>query len=113
MRKLIASGEILKDTSVVIVGAVYATIKADGTEDTTAGSHYVNLYVKQLGAASMPAEAITFTDIEDLATLKVPGYDGHADVTVDTPVSVVYAKSKAFPVDGNKAQINTVYRYNY
>lgn len=113
MRKLIATGEILNTASAIVTGSVYVNIKADGIEDTAAKSHIVTLYVKQLAAASMPADAVKFADIEALGTLKVPGFDGHADVTVDTPVEVRYSKSKAFPVADDKAQINTVIRYVY
>lgn len=113
MRKLIATGEILNTASAIITGSVYVNILADGSEDATAKSHIVTLYVKQLSAASMPAEATTFADIEALGTLKVPGFNGHADVTVDTPVEVRYVKSKAFELADGKAQINTVIRYVY
>ena len=113
MKKLIATGEILNSASAIVTGSVYVNILADGTEDTAAGSHIVTLYVKQLAAAAMPADAIAFADIEGLGTLKVPGFDGHADVTVDTPVSVSYVKSKAFEIANGKAQINTVIRYAY
>lgn len=113
MRKLIATGEILNTASAIVTGSVYVNILADGTEDTAAKSHIVTLYVKQLAAASMPAEATTFADIEALGTLEVPGFDGHADVTVDTPVEVRYVKSKAFELANGKAQINTVIRYVY
>lgn len=113
MKKLIATGEILNSASAIVTGSVYVNILADGTEDTAAGSHIVTLYVKQLAAAAMPAEATTFADIETLGTLEVPGFNGHADVTVDTPVEVRYVKSKAFELANGKAQINTVIRYVY
>lgn len=113
MKKLIATGEILNSASAIVTGSVYATIKANGTEDDAAGSRIVTLYVKQLAASAMPTDAVKFADIEALGTLKVPGFDGHADVTVETPVSVSYVKSKAFEIAAGKAQINTVIRYAY
>ena len=113
MRKLIATGKILETATAIVTGSVYVNLKANGTEDDAAKSHIVTLYVKQLGVASMPTDAVKFTDIEALGTLKVPGFNGHADVTVDTPVEVRYVKSKAFELADNKAQINTVIRYVY
>lgn len=112
MRKLIATGKILDTAAVIITGSVYVNLKANGIEDDAAGSRIVTLYVKQLSAATMPVDAVKFADIEALGTLKVPGFDGHADVTVETPTEVRYIKSKAFPVK-DKAQINTVIRYVY
>ncbi len=113
MKKLIATGEIINTASVIVTGSVYVNLKANGAEDDTAGSHIVTLYVKQLEAAAMPVDAVKFTDIEALGTLEVPGFNGHANVTVETPVEVRYIKSKAFPVEEDKAQINTVIRYVY
>ena len=112
MKKLIATGEILKNATVSIVGSVYVNIKDDGTEDTAPKSYYVTLNLTAI-ENSMPDNAFLFDDIEAFGDLKIPGFDGHADVTVSAPVEISYSKTKAFEIAGGKAQVNTVIRYVY
>ena len=107
--EIIASGKVV-DTEDLLVSAEVAAVYADGNESGSmveeSGSaavekHIVSLYVKQMNADSMPVNAWTFAEIEEMAgELVVPGVNGHADVTLEEPVAMKSCKMKAFMHDG-------------
>lgn len=120
MNKLIATGVVSDADDVKIVASVYVGLDEDGAEATAAKSHYVVMSYKNLDADALPTDAVTFASLtapakegDDPVALKVPGFDGHADVTIAAPVEVKYAKTRAFVNFDGKNQIHAAFRYIY
>ena len=101
--RLILSEDLLVSAE---VAAVYADGNESGSMVEESGSaavekHIVSLYVKQMNADSMPVNAWTFAEIEEMAgELVVPGVNGHSDVTLEEPVAMKSCKMKAFTHNG-------------
>ena len=103
--KVIASGKVV-DTEDLLVSAEVAEVYADANDDSGSGSaaaekHIVSLYVKQMNVDSMPADALTYAEIAEIAgEMVVPGVAGHDDVTLEEPIAVKSSKMKAFMYHG-------------
>ena len=120
MNKLIATGTVVDNDQVTITASVYVELIAEGKESTEAGAHYVTLGYKKYNADAMPTAPVTVADITADASLTgsaagslvVPGFGGHADVTVGEPTAIKYTKTKAF-VRNEKAQVYAAVRFCY
>lgn len=101
--KVIASGKVV-DTEDLLVSAEVAEVYADANDESgsaAAEKHIVSLYVKQMNVDSMPADALTYAEIAEMAgEMVVPGVAGHDDVTLEEPVAVKSSKMKAFMYHG-------------
>lgn len=116
MKKCIASGAILseKDEEGKLKKEIVATVYADegnGDESDSGavvesgsaaeGRKSVLLKYKDFAYGNDVVAPVSFEDIAAMATLTVPGLDGHADVTLEAPIVVRYAKTKSFEHNGN------------
>lgn len=117
MKKCIASGAILseKDEEGKLLKEIVATVYADEGNGNESGSDVtvesgsgaaegrksVLLKYKDFAYGNDVVAPISFEDIAAMATLTVPGLDGHADVTLEAPMVVRYAKTKSFEHNGN------------
>lgn len=118
MKKCIASGAILseKDEEGKLKKEIVATVYAEEVNGSESGSSVVAaesgssvaegrksvlLKYKDFAYGEDVVNPITFEDIAAVATLTVPGLDGHADVTLEAPMVVRYAKTKSFEYNGN------------
>lgn len=116
MKKCIASGAILseKDEEGKLKKEIVATVYADegnGDESDSGavvesgsaaeGRKSVLLKYKDFAYGNDVVAPVSFEDIAAMATLTVPGLDGHADVTLEAPMVVRYAKTKSFEHNGN------------
>ena len=116
MKKCIASGAILseKDEEGKLKKEIVATVYADegnGDESDSGavvesgsaaeGRKSVLLKYKDFAYGNDVVAPVSFEDIAAMATLTVPGLDGHANVTLEAPVVVRYAKTKSFEHNGN------------
>lgn len=116
MKKCIASGAILseKDEEGKLKKEIVATVYADegnGDESDSGavvesgsaaeGRKSVLLKYKDFAYDNDVVAPISFEDIAAMTTLTVPGLDGHANVTLEAPVVVRYAKTKSFEHNGN------------
>lgn len=114
MSEIIASGKIVGTEDLIVA----ATVSVEAAKEESAEDVYtVYLNVKQYGAETLPADAIAYADIEQMvseagAEMVVPGVGGHDDVTLEAPVTVRYAKTKAFEGD-NGACVFVTLRYEY
>ena len=117
MKKCIASGAILseKDKEGKLKKEIVATVYADEANGNESGSDVtvesgsgaaeerrsVLLKYKDFAYGNDVVAPVSFEDIAAMATLTVPGLDGHADVTLEAPMIVRYAKTKSFERNGN------------
>jgi len=116
MKKCIASGAILseKDEEGKLKKEIVATVYADegnGDESDSGavvesgsaaeGRKSVLLKYKDFAYGNDVVAPVSFEDIAAMAKLTVPGLDGHADVTLEAPIVVRYAKTKSFEHNGN------------
>lgn len=117
MNKLIANGIVKDADNVLIIASVYVKLNEDGTESTTAGDKFVTFLYKEINAAALPTDVISFASIvgegETALVLKVPGFNGHAEVTLAAPTVVRYSKTKAFTNFSGKNQVSAAIRYNF
>lgn len=112
MKKCIASGAILREKDEEgkllkeIVATVYEEV-AKGEESVSAGSgssdakKSVLLKYKNFAYTDDVVAPLGFEDIAAEATLTVPGFDGHEDVTLSAPMTVRYSKTRSFERNAN------------
>lgn len=121
MNKLIATGELVKTENTILSASVYVELDADGKESTEAGKKYAVVKLSARDADALPTDALSFADIMSAAESEesgasasaVPGFDGHADIALTTPVSVAYSKTKAFVAFNGKPQIYAQMRFYF
>ena len=109
MKKCIASGAILseKDKEGKLKKEIVATVYAEEANGNESGSgaaegrKSVLLKYKDFAYGNDVVAPVSFEDIAAMAKLTVPGLDGHADVTLEAPMIVRYAKTKSFERNGN------------
>lgn len=110
--KCIAAGTVLDNANYQVVASVYETYVAD---DESADKTYdVKLSYKAFNAAELPANPLSFDDIEsEVGTMKVPALEkGKTPVTLEAPVTMKYGKTKAFKHNG-KYRVMAALRYTF
>lgn len=120
MRKLIATGTVSETETKKIVATVYVDVNEAGEESNEVGAHYAVLGFKDVDAAALPMDSVTYADIAEGAeesgaagSMVVPGWEGHADVELAAPFCVRYTKTKAFKRNNGKFEVIAALRYNF
>lgn len=122
MKKCIAAGSVLleKDEEGKLVKEIAATVYEEaGNEEESAssesgaaeGKKSVVLKYKNFAYTNDIVTPLGYDEIAAEATLTVPGLDGHADVTLEAPMSVRYSRTKSFERAGNTVVYATI-RYD-
>lgn len=108
MKECIASGTILEEKdsegklSKQIVATVYEEVdEHDESGSAAEGKKSVLLKYKDFAYTEDVVAPLGFEDIAAVATLTVPGLNGHADVTLSAPMVVKYSKTRSFERNAN------------
>jgi len=119
MKKCIAAGSVLleKDEEGKLVKEIAATVyeDVDNSEESTGsaaeGKKSVVLKYKNFAYAEDVTAPLGYEEIAAEGTLTVPGLDGHEDVTLESPMTVRYSRTKSFERDNNTVVYATL-RYD-
>ena len=112
MKECIAAGTILEEKdgegklSKQIVATVYEEVdpkeeSAVSGSGATEGKKSVVLKYKDFAYTEDIVAPLGFEDIAAVATLTVPGLNGHEDITLSAPMIVKYSKTRSFERNAN------------